>query len=430
MRVIGVLCIVLLMSCSTDVIHVPVVEPDSAPAQAVPQMKLESVKTLAEIEQKFGFVPGTLSVASNVRLIPGDVLSIQFVTHPQFNAEVTIGADGTVVIPKLGSIIAEGKSVEELQREIQIHAEAAGLRSPLVTVNIKTLMKRAVTIAGPSISKPGRLEIGVNTRLLDALYSSGIDFQKTNIRQIYVVRNGRNALIDLGSILFEHKTELNIVLWDGDLILTAEKEPVSVAGDVASPGQFPIPPKGYLNIAEALSLAGGMKSTADPLSVTLTRRTGTVEQVNLNNSLFAGNPESVKIMPGDSLFVPSSAQTTVYVFGMVNKPGAISIPAPATVSKALALADPKTFGAVLQNTKVVRNLQAKRDVYTIDAEKLMYKADISQDMRLVPGDVVYVPESGASDVIDTLTRVIPLLTAGTRTYVDLYVISQLGKNKD
>lgn len=426
---LGVCAIVLLASCSVDVIHVPVSEPPPTVVPVTAQQKLDSVKSLADIEQKFGFIPGTLSTAASVRLITGDIIAVQFVTHPQFNAEVTVGADGTVVLPKIGAVKAEGLSVEELQREVQIHAEAAGLRNPLVTVNIKTLMKRAITIAGPSISKPGRLEIGVSTRLLDALFSSGIDFQKTSIRQVYVVRNGRNALVDLGSILFDQNTELNITLWDGDLVLTAEKEPVTVSGEVTSGGQFPIPTKGYLNIAEALSLAGGMKASADALAMTLTRKGGTVEQVNLNSSLFAGNPELVKIMPGDNVFVPASTQTTVYVFGMVTKPGAVSVPAPATVSKVLALADPKAFGAVLSNTKVVRSTRSKPDVYTIDAEKLMYKADISQDMKLVPGDVVYVPESGASDVIDTLTRVIPLATAGTRTYVDLYFISQLGRDK-
>ncbi len=97
--------------------------------------------------------------------------------------------------------------------------------------------------------------------------------------------------------------------------------------------------------------------------------------------------------------------TRVYVLGEVSKPGMYEIEKQHNLLDALGLAGGYTRAAVLTKIYVVR--KATGSYEEIDLTKLLKKADLSQNVALNEGDVVYINRNGISFVSDVL----PLITA-------------------
>ncbi len=97
--------------------------------------------------------------------------------------------------------------------------------------------------------------------------------------------------------------------------------------------------------------------------------------------------------------------TRVYVLGEVSKPGMYEIEKQHNLLDAIGLAGGYTRAAVLSKVYVVR--KATGSYEEINLSNLLKKADLTQNVALNEGDVVYVNRNGISFVSDVL----PLITA-------------------
>ena len=61
---------------------------------------------------------GAAWAAPSYRLTPGDVLSFSVLQFPELSREVSVGLDGTVFLPLLGALEAEGLTLDELRRAV------------------------------------------------------------------------------------------------------------------------------------------------------------------------------------------------------------------------------------------------------------------------------------------------------------------------
>jgi protein involved in polysaccharide export with SLBB domain len=94
-------------------------------------------------------------------------------------------------------------------------------------------------------------------------------------------------------------------------------------------------------------------------------------------------------------------QIRIYVFGEVQKPGGYTTTSLATLLNALYLAGGVTDNGSLRNIQIIRNTKvfSNYDVYN-----LLLKGDNSGDMKLLSGDVVYVPVTGPRVSVDGQIR--------------------------
>jgi len=83
--------------------------------------------------------------------------------------------------------------------------------------------------------------------------------------------------VDLRELLEKGRGELNIIVESGDVVNVPEAGMVYVAGEVRNPGAFPL--KSRMKLLQLVSLAGGLKNTADPSKGRLVRRTGGKETI-------------------------------------------------------------------------------------------------------------------------------------------------------
>jgi polysaccharide export outer membrane protein len=184
-------------------------------------------------------------------------------------------------------------------------------------------------------------------------------------------------------------------------------QPVSVAGNVATPGVVQL--RGNRNLMEVISQAGGLRADAGdsvlitrdlregpiPVAGAFTDPTGkySVAHINIRKIMAGSDPETnVMIKPHDVITVPRAR--LIYVLGNVNRPGGYVMTDNESVSltQAIALAGGWNTSAMLSGTRILRaSGGAEREQIPANIKKIMDNK--AKDLQLQPDDILYVPNS-------------------------------------
>jgi protein involved in polysaccharide export with SLBB domain len=96
--------------------------------------------------------------AENYRLAANDLLDIRVYDEPDLSAEVRLAADGTAILPLIGSVPFQGKTLPQATALLRERYMAGYLVNPQVSLIIRTYAKRSFTVLG-QVQKPGSYEI-------------------------------------------------------------------------------------------------------------------------------------------------------------------------------------------------------------------------------------------------------------------------------
>src|SRR5512135_234823 len=102
--------------------------------------------------------------------------------------------------------------------------------------------------------------------------------------------------------------------------------------------------------------------------------------------------EDIEIESGDAIFIPSWRDNYVYVLGAVTTPMTILYRDGMTVMQAILAAGGFTKFASLNDTIIDRKENGKEIMIPVKVKKLMNDADLSQNIKLMPGDYIIVKE--------------------------------------
>ena len=156
----------------------------------------------------------------------------------------------------------------------------------------------------------------------------------------------------------------------------------SVLGPVNRPGRYPIESAG-LRLTELLAIGGGVSANgADSVTLVGTRDGKPYRQVVDLPSLFrGGDAADPLILNGDAVYVERAP--LVYIYGEVQRPGALRLERGMTLLQALAAGGGLTQRGTEKGIRVHRqNAQGEGQVLTP-----------AMDDRVQDGDVVFVRES-------------------------------------
>jgi polysaccharide export outer membrane protein len=103
--------------------------------------------------------------------------------------------------------------------------------------------------------------------------------------------------------------------------------------------------------------------------------------------------EDVDIESNDSIFIPDWPDKWVYMLGAVTNPKAIAYHENMTIMEAILEAGGFTKFASPNDTTVDRKENGKETTISVKLKNLMNKADLSQNIKLMPGDYVIIKES-------------------------------------
>ncbi len=171
--------------------------------------------------------------------------------------------------------------------------------------------------------------------------------------------------------------------------------------------------KGRTSLTDLIALGGGYTLNADIKNVKLVRK-GKSYLINLYDIIEKGDEnQNVIIDEGDVVNIPElpTYGERVYVLGEVNNQGIYSLKEAQDLLAALALSGNTTRQAKEENTLIVRGYEPGKPplVMMADVKALLRKADISQNVRLRDGDLVYVPRMLIGDINDWIINMTPLL---------------------
>lgn len=145
------------------------------------------------------------AATQDYRIGPLDKLNITvFQVKDLTLEEVQVDGSGRVFLPLIGSVVAAGKTTQELSAEIADRLRGQYLQSPQVAVWVAEAISQKVTVDG-SVVEPGVYAMSGPTTLLQAVaMAKGPDPRYANLNRVAVFRtiNGqRNAAVfDLKAI--------------------------------------------------------------------------------------------------------------------------------------------------------------------------------------------------------------------------------------
>lgn len=118
---------------------------------------------------------GAYEGGGDYRIGAQDLLEISVFGINDLSRTVRVNSNGQVSLPLIGGVMAGGKTIPELEREIGSKLEKGFLQDPQVTVFIKEFTSQRVTLEG-ALKKPGIYPITGKTSLLQAIaMAEGVD---------------------------------------------------------------------------------------------------------------------------------------------------------------------------------------------------------------------------------------------------------------
>ncbi|HOJ52842.1 MAG TPA: polysaccharide biosynthesis/export family protein [Syntrophales bacterium] len=153
---------------------------------------------------------------------------------------------------------------------------------------------------------------------------------------------------------------------------------------------------------------------ADLTKVELLRK-GKTYTINLLNAMFYGDETQNPIVEdGDVITVPPEPYFAdrVYVLGQVAAVGILRLRDAPDLLAAIAMAGGFTTTAIRKDIKIIREFrerQGKPIIISANYDKIVYQGDLSQNIKLKSGDVIYVPRSTIGDINEFIINTTPLL---------------------
>jgi len=181
------------------------------------------------------------------------------------------------------------------------------------------------------------------------------------------------------------------------------KRRVYIVGGVVKPDGYELLPDTRMTVLQVIAAAGGFTDRAYKEFVQIVRRRGPTEReviklslVDVEKLIAKGQPEAdLELWPDDLVVIPSAVRVA-YVLGAVNKPGNVDVPndSRVTVSMAVSSAGSYTKFASTGRVQVLRHLPSgETKKITVDLDAVL-EGKLDEDVPLLPGDVVWVPERG------------------------------------
>ena len=342
--------------------------------------------------------PSPAAEAPTYRIAVQDVLDIAVQDHADLSKTALVLPDGTISYPYLGEFKVSGLTLHQISDRIT-GALSKEVVSPQVTVTIRSLHERLPSQVGifGAVRATGKHTLKEGWRVLDLLIESGgLLTDRSAAFSASIIRNGDEIVsVDLAKILSATDVTANILLAPDDILVVRESTPVSnrvqILGEVGSPGTFALPENG--SIITLLSAAGGPTAKA-ALSRAAITHNGQTTTFDLRSFLSEGKiSNNVKLEAGDTLFIPQN-RLTYSVYGAVTHPGLQTYPDSQNVSAlaALSLVGGQSADANLKAVSVIHPTRSHTpEVTSINLEEMMKRGDLSKDVTLQPGDILFVP---------------------------------------
>lgn len=318
---------------------------------------------------------------SPLRVGKGDVLKVWIFGQEGLTGSYAVLSDGSVTIPRIGRILAEGKSLNEIESALKGRAKSF-LVDPEISVVFESESPKFVFLVS-EFSESGSTP-----------YVSGMDLRQLmsqaklpadpGVFSATLYRDGKKiADVNLREVL-EQESAKNVELRPNDLVtlLPAKSMRVWLSGAVRSPGEYLILPG--TTVEQSLAAAGGIDQlvlTRDEVNIELRRG----ESFKVFSYADSNAGLDIPLEEGDIVTVKTVLKLNVSVGGKVRSGGAFTLRMGTTALELIANAGGVLPDGTLRNVYVIRGSEIK--VLNLANNDSLRNANAV----LQSGDFVYVP---------------------------------------
>lgn len=199
---------------------------------------------------------------------PDDTIQVIVYGQPEAGISTRIKADGSIVMPLIGTVQASGLTNIGLAKLITSKLTDGGfLKSPVVNVEIGSYVSKSVNVAG-RVATPAIVPLDRPYRVLDVLLKTGW-IRENGASYVFLRRPGAAEVRLNLADLVRGGPDSNPLLRDGDTLFVPDADQFFIYGSIARPGTFPILPG--MTVRQAMALAGGVTATGKSDKVGLIR---------------------------------------------------------------------------------------------------------------------------------------------------------------
>lgn len=199
---------------------------------------------------------------------PDDVIEVSVLGQPEFTTRTRIRADGTVVLPFVGSTAVTGDTTVALSKRLAGVLKAGGYYSnPIVSVEVAGYASRYVIVLG-SVAQPGLQPVDRPYRVSEIIARSG-GIRGDGADFVIVRREkGEELKLPFEKLAKGDASDDPFVL-PGDKVYVPQAETYYIYGQINSPGIFPIRDK--LTLRKAIARSGGLAAAGSEKKISVYR---------------------------------------------------------------------------------------------------------------------------------------------------------------
>ena len=338
-------------------------------------------------------------LGADYRLGVGDELQVTVSNHPDVNSSLVVRPDGKITLPRVGDLMAAGKTTAQLSVEIE-RILARTLNNARVQVIVQTAAPRQARIIG-AVKAPNAYQVKPNSRIVDLISLAGGLNTKAERISGRVIRGGRVIPFDVRAAIANPTGKANIAIRPDDLVQLDAVEfarQLTVTGNIAAPGAFDLDEN--LNVTRLLALAGGTTENA-ALRRAHVLRGGVPIPLDLSGvesgQLGPNSPlNTFKFQAGDVLVVPENT-AKIIVMGQVARPASYLLSeetARNSILNVLAQAGGPTPNANLSRVMLTRTTNGQPQTTSINVRAIR-DGKAPDNVFLRADDALFVPENTA-----------------------------------
>jgi polysaccharide export outer membrane protein len=152
---------------------------------------------------------------------PLDVLQIKVWNNANLSGIVAVDSDGTISMPLIGEIKADGLTPRQLKEKISERLKDFFNNDPNVDVSVAKVNSKRFFVYG-GVGHAGEFPLIEETTVMDALANTGGFKEFANKKKIYIMRDTQRFNFNYKEVSEGKNMKQNIVLENGDRIYVPE----------------------------------------------------------------------------------------------------------------------------------------------------------------------------------------------------------------
>lgn len=342
-----------------------------------------------------------LNVGEKVNVyLYGDSVDIMAISganllNPMTKTEVD--SKGDIFIQGIGVVKAENRTLGEVENSINSLA-AQKYKSLKVKLTVSTGNEFSVFVYG-QVNRPGKVVIGNNSTIIDALGVAGGVKKTGTLRNIQYTTGSKVKSVDLYKAIFMGNDN-NIVLRANDKIFVDSiGKVVAFKNGVSTPGIYEV--ANNENLEQLIKYAGGLLPVTQTTSVTMTRLDNkTNERVAMNLSW--ANAKTTVLQSGDTVEfrkLYNEVENVVTIQGNIKHPATFAYKEGMRLSDILR-SEYELLEETFINQAVIRRVSGQDNQITTIPVFLQEFFSGMNDPVLQPRDIISVYKNTNSQFVD------------------------------